>query len=224
MPNCGQKCYTMDKNAKQWTKCHTVDKNAILWTKMSYCGQKCQTVDKMPYCGQKYHTVDKNAKQHGGTQNVHHFQGSEKKVHLLLPSSKVLSFKVLQLVKLACHVLDRISTCHDHRIFQSLLESGRVEMRENSPRVFCPSGALRASWSNVKHSPPAFSILALAVSEYLDEKLEVDIVGSRGGSFGPLALSTCNEIDTLDHKKAAKISKFETCVYVDSSTYSGLEL
>lgn len=28
--------------------------------------------------------------------------------------------------------------------------------------VFCPSGALRASWSNVKHSPPAFSILALA--------------------------------------------------------------
>lgn len=30
--------------------------------------------------------------------------------------------------------------------------------------VFCPRGALSASWSKVRHSPPAFSILALAVS------------------------------------------------------------
>lgn len=30
--------------------------------------------------------------------------------------------------------------------------------------MFCPRGARRANWSNVKHSPPAFSILALAVS------------------------------------------------------------
>ncbi|MFS7941535.1 hypothetical protein Hanom_Chr06g00477421 [Helianthus anomalus] len=40
----------------------------------------------------------------------------------------------------------------------------------------------------------------LDVRSHLDEKLEVDIIGSRGGSFGPLALSTCNEIYTLDHE------------------------
>lgn len=34
----------------------------------------------------------------------------------------------------------------------------------NSHTVFCPSGARSASWSKVRHSPPALTILALAVS------------------------------------------------------------
>lgn len=33
-----------------------------------------------------------------------------------------------------------------------------------SHTVFCPSGARSASWSKVRHSPPALMILALAVS------------------------------------------------------------
>ncbi|KAL4565658.1 hypothetical protein LXL04_029761 [Taraxacum kok-saghyz] len=71
--------------------------------------------------------------RHEGTQNVHHFPGSEKKVHLLLPSSEVLPFKLLQLVKLACHVVDRISTSHDHRIFQSLLDMGTTPAKGAAP-------------------------------------------------------------------------------------------
>jgi hypothetical protein len=38
-----------------------------------------------------------------------------------------------------------------------------VEVHEKHT-VFSPVGARRASWSNVRHSPPALTILALAVS------------------------------------------------------------
>lgn len=44
----------------------------------------------------------------------------------------------------------------------------QTDEREKFRTVFCPRGALRASWSKVKHSPPAFSILALAVSVNLN--------------------------------------------------------
>lgn len=40
----------------------------------------------------------------------------------------------------------------------------------------------------------------LEVFVYLDKELEIDIIGSRGGSFGLLALSTCNKIYTLNHE------------------------
>ncbi|GER43710.1 hypothetical protein STAS_20587 [Striga asiatica] len=41
---------------------------------------------------------------------------------------------------------------------------GRPSQENLFLTVFCPRGALSASWSKVKHSPPAFSIRALAVS------------------------------------------------------------
>lgn len=46
----------------------------------------------------------------------------------------------------------------------------------------------------------------LDVFVYLHKELEIDIIGSRGGSFGLLALSTCNKIYTLDHETKSELA------------------
>ncbi len=43
-------------------------------------------------------------------------------------------------------------------------QQAAAELKLENYTVFWPSGARRASWSNVRHSPPALMIRALAVS------------------------------------------------------------
>ena len=52
----------------------------------------------------------------------------------------------------------------NHILTTEVKNGGRGVWVERNITVFCPKGALRASWSKVKHSPPAFSIRALALS------------------------------------------------------------
>ncbi|KAJ0879939.1 hypothetical protein HanRHA438_Chr10g0457271 [Helianthus annuus] len=48
------------------------------------------------------------------SQHVHNLQRTQKKMHLLLPSSEVHTFELLQFVLLDYHILHR-SACHLHR-------------------------------------------------------------------------------------------------------------